>query len=165
MLTGIIVFGSLAGALSVLLVVAGRLLARGEDGIADRIEALLPRIQCGQCGYPGCRPYAEAIAAGQAAINLCPPGGEQAVKRLADLLGIDPAPVDTTHGSASLSQIARIDEMLCIGCNLCQQACPIDAIVGTAQMMHTVLSEHCTGCELCIPPCPASCIDMVARHA
>jgi electron transport complex protein RnfB len=133
--------------------------------VADEVERLLPRIQCAQCGYPGCRPYAEAIAAGAAAINRCPPGGEATVRRLAALLGQPTQTVDTSLGSASLERVARIEEARCIGCNLCARACPVDAIAGIAQMMHTVITKHCTGCELCLPPCPVDCISLVARHA
>lgn len=133
------------------------------DPIAEQINALLPQTQCGQCGYPGCRPYAAAIVAGTADINLCPPGGEATVARLAELLGRDPLPVDGSRGTASLDHVARIDESACIGCNLCAHACPVDAIVGVPQTMHTVLRAVCTGCELCVPPCPVDCIAMAAR--
>jgi len=165
MLTGVVVLTGLAVTLSALLVAAERLLpSRGPD-LADRVERLLPRIQCGQCGYPGCRPYAEAIARDEADVNRCPPGGEHTVQRLAALLGRDPAPLDTSRGHASLDRVARIDESACIGCNLCARACPVDAIVGVPQALHAVLTAHCTGCELCLPPCPVDCITLVPRHA
>ena len=159
MLTG------LAFGLAAILVYTARLLPSGEDSVAEQIERLLPRIQCAQCGFPGCAPYAQAIAAGNAAINRCPPGGEETIARLAELLGREPEPLDTSLGSASMDRAARIDESRCIGCNLCLRACPVDAIVGIPQYMHTVLTKHCTGCELCLAPCPVDCIDMVARDA
>jgi len=128
---------------------------------ATRIDAALPQTQCGQCGYAGCRPYAEAIAAGRAAINRCPPGGERVIRRLAALTGQPIVPLDPGCGEHKPSQLARIDEERCIGCTLCIQACPVDAIVGAAKLMHTVIADHCTGCELCLPPCPVDCIDLV----
>ncbi len=131
------------------------------DPIADQIDSLLPQTQCGQCGYPGCRPYSEAIAAGEADINLCPPGGEGTVLALADLLGRDPKPLEVEVREKA---VAIIDETTCIGCTLCIQACPVDAILGAAKQMHTVIESECTGCELCLEPCPVDCIDMVPVH-
>ena len=132
------------------------------DPVVDRIDAILPQTQCGQCGFPGCRPYAEAIAGGEADINRCPPGGEAGVQALADLLGRDPLPLDESRGEhVAETMVAVIDEQVCIGCTLCIQACPVDAIVGAAKQMHTVIEQECTGCELCLPPCPVDCIDMV----
>ena len=163
MLSAIVILTGLAMALTALTLAAARLLPAAEHGDVGRVEQLLPRIQCGQCGYPGCRPYAAAIVAGTADINLCPPGGEATVARLAELLGRDPLPVDGSRGTASLDHVARIDESACIGCNLCAHACPVDAIVGVPQTMHTVLRAVCTGCELCVPPCPVDCIAMAAR--
>ena len=163
MLNGIIILVALATGLSAVLVVAARMLARTSDSATDMIENLLPKIHCAQCGYPGCRPYAEAIAAGSAAINRCPPGGEQTIRALADLLGREPIPLDTSLGQASMLRRAVIDEAACIGCNRCAEACPVDAIVGLPQRMHTVVAAHCTGCELCLPPCPVDCITMVER--
>lgn len=128
--------------------------------LADAIDDLLPQTQCRQCGYAGCRPYAEAIAAGRAGINQCPPGGEEGVRDLAALLGIPFRPLDPRFGTTKAPAVAVIDEQTCIGCTLCIQACPVDAIVGTAKMMHTVITGECTGCELCIPPCPVDCISM-----
>ncbi|MFP5410530.1 MAG: electron transport complex subunit RsxB [Gammaproteobacteria bacterium] len=130
--------------------------------LAEKIDAILPQTQCGQCGFPGCRPYAEAIARGEADINQCPPGGEDGVKKLAELLGVEPKPLDETHGTPKPKAVAFIDENTCIGCTLCIQACPVDAISGAAKQMHTIIAAECTGCELCIPPCPVDCISMVA---
>ncbi|UDM49428.1 electron transport complex subunit RsxB [Cupriavidus sp. MP-37] len=129
--------------------------------LADRLEALLPQTQCTKCGFSGCRPYAEAMASGEAACNRCPPGGAQGIARLATLLGTEPLPLDPERGSEQPRAVARIDESLCIGCTLCIQACPVDAIAGAAKQMHTVIPELCTGCDLCVPPCPVDCIDMV----
>jgi electron transport complex protein RnfB len=131
------------------------------DPIVEKIDNLLPQTQCGQCSYPGCRPYAEAIASGEAEINLCPPGGEATMVALADLLGKDPVPLDGEGAEEKPKAIAVIDEKECIGCTLCIQACPVDAILGAAKQMHTVIGSECTGCELCLPPCPVECIDMV----
>lgn len=131
------------------------------DPLVNKIDALLPQTQCGQCSYPGCRPYAEAIANKQADINQCPPGGETTIKALADLLCLDTKPLNPENGSHVIQTIAVIDEQTCIGCTLCIQACPVDAIMGATKKMHTVISVLCTGCDLCLPPCPVDCIDMV----
>jgi Na+-translocating ferredoxin:NAD+ oxidoreductase subunit B len=163
MTTGLLILVGLALVLSTALLIAARLLPGRDDDTATRIEHLLPRIQCAQCGYSGCRPYAEAIASGEAPINLCPPGGAETVQALANLLGTEPLPVDRSLGNASMEKVAFIDEQVCIGCNLCARACPVDAIAGIPQMMHTVLTAHCTGCELCVSPCPVDCIAMVNR--
>lgn len=164
MLTGIAILGGLALALAAVLLVTARLLPGDDGSLAEQIERVLPRIQCGQCGYPGCAPYARAIAEGTADINRCPPGGDGTIRELAELLGREAPPLDTTYGQASMDSVALIDETLCIGCNRCAEACPVDAIVGVHQMMHTVISDHCTGCELCLPACPVDCIDIVPRH-
>jgi len=129
--------------------------------LADRIDALLPQTQCTKCGYAGCRPYAEAIARGEAQINQCPPGGTAGIARLAELLHRPALPLNPANGSERPLHVAVIDEALCIGCTLCIQACPVDAIVGAAKLMHTVLAADCTGCDLCLPPCPMDCIAMV----
>ncbi|SAL18685.1 electron transport complex, RnfABCDGE type, B subunit [Caballeronia peredens] len=129
--------------------------------LAERIEDLLPQTQCTKCGYPACRPYAEAIAAGEASYNQCPPGGAEGIARLAALLGKPVIALDTTHGVERARPVAVIDENVCIGCTLCMQACPVDAIVGAAKQMHTVIAELCTGCDLCVPPCPVDCIAML----
>ncbi len=133
--------------------------------IARRIDSLLPQTQCTRCGYDGCRPYAEAIAAGEADIDRCPPGGEEGIARLARLLGREPKPLDPECGEYSAPCLAVIDEPECIGCTKCIQACPVDAIVGASKRMHTVIASWCTGCELCIPPCPVDCIALVPASA
>lgn len=129
--------------------------------IADQIDALLPQTQCGQCTFAGCRPYAEAIASGEAEINQCPPGGQDTIDALADLLDVDAIPLNEEHGEEKPRTVAVIREDVCIGCTLCIQACPVDAILGAAKLMHTVIESECTGCDLCVPPCPVECIDMV----
>ena len=134
------------------------------DPVVDQIDAILPQTQCGQCNYPGCRPYAEAIASGEAPINQCPPGGDAGIRSLADLLGIEPMPLNPENGEQASPTVAVIDEQACIGCTLCIQACPVDAIVGATKLMHTVIEEECTGCDLCLPPCPVNCIAMVKRE-
>jgi electron transport complex protein RnfB len=131
------------------------------DPLVDKIDAILPQTQCGQCSFPGCRPYAEAIARGEADINQCPPGGEEGVKALAELLGVEAKPLNAEHGADKAQATAVIDETRCIGCTLCIQACPVDAILGAAKLMHTVIASECTGCELCVAPCPVDCIAMV----
>ncbi len=131
------------------------------DPLVDRINAILPQIQCGQCNYPGCKPYAQAIASGEADINQCPPGGDAGVRALAELLGREPKPLNAEHGEELPPLVAVIDEEVCIGCTKCIQACPVDAILGAAKQMHTIIADECTGCELCLPPCPVDCIDLV----
>nr|WP_255459089.1 MULTISPECIES: electron transport complex subunit RsxB [unclassified Herbaspirillum] len=129
--------------------------------LADQLEDLLPQTQCTKCGYPACRPYAEAIAAGEAAYNQCPPGGAEGVARLASLLGKPVIPINPVNGIERSRSRAFIDESVCIGCTLCIQACPVDAIVGAAKQMHTVVTDLCTGCDLCVAPCPVDCISMI----
>lgn len=151
-MTGIaLVLGTILGYAAVYFKVEG-------NPLAEQIDAILPQTQCAQCGYPGCKPYAEAIAKGEAEINLCTPGGDDNALKLAELLGREfkprGAPVE------KLKTVALIDEQTCIGCTLCVQACPVDAIIGSAKQMHTVVSRYCTGCELCLPPCPVNCISM-----
>lgn len=129
--------------------------------IVNQIDKLLPQTQCGQCGYPGCRPYAQAITDGDA-INKCPPGGQSTINALADLLDIEAPQLDVTHGEESeVKKVAFIREAECIGCTKCIQACPMDAILGAAKQMHTVIADECTGCDLCVEPCPVDCIDMI----
>lgn len=153
-----IVFGLLLGFAAIRFKVEG-------DPLVDKIDAILPQTQCGQCGYPGCRPYATAIAKGEADINRCPPGGETTIVALADLLGKEPIPLSEEVGESKEKMVAVIDENTCIGCTLCIQACPVDAILGAAKQMHTVIEAECTGCELCVEPCPVDCIDMVPVKA
>ena len=126
--------------------------------LIQRIDALLPQTQCGKCGHPGCKPYAEGIVAGEP-INKCPPGGEETIAALAELLKVPVLELDVSRGSAP-AQIAYIREAECIGCTKCIQACPVDAIVGAAKLMHTVIIDECTGCDLCVAPCPVDCIEM-----
>lgn len=130
--------------------------------LADQIEDLLPQTQCTKCGFTACRPYAEAVAAGTADYNRCPPGGMEGVARLAALLGKPVIALNPENGPERERPVAVIDESLCIGCTLCIQACPVDAIVGAAKQMHTVIADLCTGCDLCVAPCPVDCIAMVA---
>jgi electron transport complex protein RnfB len=129
--------------------------------LSDQIEDLLPQTQCTKCGYTGCRPYAEAIAAGSAEINQCPPGGAQGIARLATLLGRKVIALNPANGVERARPVALIDENWCIGCTLCIQACPVDAILGAPKQMHTIIAELCTGCDLCVAPCPVDCISMV----
>ena len=150
MALGAVVLGAALGYASIKFKVEG-------NPLIEKIDAILPQTQCGQCGYPGCKPYATAIAEGEADINLCPPGGQEGVQRLADLLGREVKPLDAQEKP---KQVALIDEQTCIGCTLCIQACPVDAIVGAAKQMHTIVAADCTGCELCLAPCPVDCISM-----
>ena len=131
------------------------------SGIAERIDALLPQTQCTKCGYPACTPYAEAIARGEAEINQCPPGGDSGIRKLAALLDRKYLPLNPRNGIEQPRRVAVIDEARCIGCTLCIQACPVDAIVGAAKLMHTVVTELCSGCDLCVAPCPVDCIEML----
>ncbi|MBR9729000.1 electron transport complex subunit RsxB [Shewanella intestini] len=147
-----LVFGILLGFASQKFKVEG-------NPIVDQAEALLPQTQCGQCGYPGCRPYAQAIANGDK-INKCPPGGTATMEKLAELMGIDPQPLDEAVAD-NTKKVAYIREDECIGCTKCIQACPVDAILGAGKLMHTVITKDCTGCDLCVEPCPVDCIDMV----
>ncbi len=166
MLSAVIALAALAAVFGVALgYVSVRFKVEG-DPLVDQIDAILPQTQCGQCSYPGCRPYAEAIAHGEAEINQCPPGGEAGVIALADLLGREPMPINPENGVAQEETlVAIIDEDVCIGCTKCIQACPVDAILGAAKQMHTVIEAECTGCELCVEPCPVDCIDMVPVEA
>lgn len=160
MLTAILVMAGIAVLLGAALGFAAIFFKVEGDPLVDNIDAILPQTQCGQCGFPGCRPYAEAIANGEADINQCPPGGEEGIRHLADLLGREFKPLDEEHGVEKPKSVAVIDEQTCIGCTLCIQACPVDAIVGAAKQMHTVVEADCTGCELCVAPCPVDCITM-----
>jgi electron transport complex protein RnfB len=135
---------------------AARRLPSNDIDLVEQVNDLLPQTQCAQCGYPGCRPYAAAVVENTAAINLCPPGGDDTVRRLADLLGRAVIPL----AESVVPAVAVIDESLCIGCTHCRNACPVDAIVGAHQLMHTIIESECTGCELCVAPCPVDCISM-----
>ena len=149
-----LVFGAILGFAAVKYKVEG-------DPLVEQVDALLPQTQCGQCGHPGCRPYAQAIVAGEA-INHCPPGGQSTINNLADLLGVEAPSLDEEHGEATeIKQVAFIREEDCIGCTKCIQACPVDAILGAQKKMHTVIESECTGCDLCVEPCPVDCIDLL----
>ena len=132
-----------------------------ENPVVEQINAILPQTQCGQCTFPGCKPYATAIVNGEADINQCPPGGDATIQALANLLGVEAKPLNPENGAEEKPTVAFIDEATCIGCTLCIQACPVDAILGAAKQMHTVIASECTGCDLCLPPCPVDCIDMI----
>ena len=161
MLTAILILVGLAVFFGLVLGYASVKFKVEGDPLSDQVDSLLPQTQCGQCSYAGCRPYAEAIARGEAPINKCPPGGETTILALADLLDIEPMELDEEAEAApELPEVAVIIEKDCIGCTLCIQACPVDAIVGAAKLMHTVIESECTGCELCLPPCPVDCIVM-----
>lgn len=146
-------FGALLGFASVRFKVEG-------DPLAEQLDALLPQTQCGQCGYPGCKPYAEAVANGEA-INKCAPGGDDTIKKIADLMGVEPIAMDESHEADNSPKVAFIIEEDCIGCTKCIQACPVDAIIGTTKQMHTIIADECTGCDLCVAPCPVDCIEML----
>lgn len=161
MLTALVAMAGLALFLGLVLGFAAIKFKVEESPLVQKIDAILPQTQCGQCTYPGCKPYATAIAAGEADINQCPPGGEEGIRKLAELLGVEPKPLNAEHGVTKPKSLAVIDENICIGCTLCIQACPVDAILGAAKHMHTVIAAECTGCELCLAPCPVDCISMV----
>lgn len=157
-MTALFGVGLLAAVLGSLIGYVAARLPVTDDEVVASIDALLPQTQCAQCGYPGCRPYAQAIAVGGADINQCPPGGDATVAALASLLERDITTVDPHFGESKPPQVAAIDEQRCIGCALCLPACPVDAIIGSNQQTHTVIADHCTGCELCVAPCPVDCI-------
>ncbi len=164
-MTAVIVMAVMAAAIALLLGMAARRLPGNEQAAVDRINDLLPQIQCGRCDYPGCRPYAAAILAGQADINQCPPGGETTIRAIADLLDRPALSPDLSCGHHDPLATAVIDEEHCIGCARCLQECPVDAILGAQFFTHTVISDECTGCELCIASCPVDCIAMSAVSA
>ncbi|TCV90494.1 electron transport complex subunit RsxB [Sulfurirhabdus autotrophica] len=161
MLTALLVMTGLALLLGAVLGYASIKFKVEGDPLVEKIDAILPQTQCGQCGFPGCKPYAEAIAREEAEINQCPPGGDEGVRKLAELLGKDFKPLNAEHGTPKPKSVAIIDEPTCIGCTLCIQACPVDAILGAPKQMHTILAAECTGCELCVAPCPVDCISMI----
>lgn len=161
MITAVLIITAMAVVFGLILGYAATRFKVEEDPLVEKIEVLLPQTQCGQCGFPGCHPYAEAIAKGEADINRCPPGGQTTIIALADLLGRDPKPLDAERGVEKPKMLAVIDENICIGCTLCIQACPVDAILGAAKQMHTIIESECTGCELCVAPCPVDCITMI----
>lgn len=149
-----LIFGGILGFAAVQFKVEG-------DPIVEALDALLPQTQCGQCGHPGCKPYAQGIANGEP-INKCPPGGQSTIDNIAELLGVEAPSLDEEHGEeADVKTVAYIREDECIGCTKCIQACPVDAILGAAKQMHTVIVDECTGCDLCVEPCPVDCIDML----
>ena len=158
MWTAVLTFAAIALIAGIALGIAWRRLPADGGGLVEEVNSLLPQTQCAQCGYVGCRPYAEAIVAGDAAINLCPPGGDETVRRLAAKLGREVLPL--AEQPRYDRAVASIDESLCIGCTHCRSACPVDAIVGAHQLMHTIIEAECTGCELCVAPCPVDCISM-----
>lgn len=160
-MVAVVTIGLLAAVLGLVLGFAARRFQVERNPVEDQIDALLPQTQCGQCNYPGCRPYAAAIASDDADINQCPPGGETTIRAIAELLGREPKKLNPDNGTEHAKALAVIDEDLCIGCTLCIPACPVDAILGANKKMHTVIANECTGCELCVEPCPVDCIDMV----
>ena len=161
MLSAILIIVLLGAALGAVLGFASIKFKVEGNPLVERVEATLPQTQCGQCGFAGCRPYAEAVASGQVAPNLCVPGGDNVARSLADLLGVEFQPVGGGEGSGPKpKQVAFIDEAACIGCTACIKACPVDAIIGASKLMHTILINQCTGCELCVPACPVDCITM-----
>ena len=160
-ITALLALGILALVLGSILGFAAVRFRIKSDPIVEQIDALLPQTQCGQCGHPGCRPYAQGIANGEA-INKCPPGGQSTINAIAALLDVDAPSLDEEHGEVTdVKKVAYIREDECIGCTKCIQACPVDAILGAAKQMHTVIADECTGCDLCVDPCPVDCIDMV----
>jgi len=161
LLAAILLTAVLAALLAIVMLLPTAASTTSEARLIERINDLLPQTQCGRCTFKGCKPYATAVARGEADINQCPPGGDATAAELATLLRREPKRVDPKFGIMPLrAEVAWIDEPACIGCTKCIQACPVDAIVGASKFMHTVIAAQCTGCELCIPPCPVDCIEM-----
>ncbi|WP_245958026.1 electron transport complex subunit RsxB [Psittacicella melopsittaci] len=154
-----IIFAVLAIAIGLIITIAQKIFAVKEDPIVEKIDAILPQTQCGQCGYPGCLPYAKALANGDE-INKCVPGGQELVVKLAELLDRE-VPAGKMEEPEDL--IAIIREKDCIGCLHCIEACPVDAIIGAKKLLHVIVPDYCTGCKLCVEPCPVKCIDMIPR--
>jgi electron transport complex protein RnfB len=161
-ITAVLAMGGIALAAGLLLGFSSRRLPASTDSLVDRVNEHLPQTQCAQCGFPGCRPYASAIVNDGAAINLCPPGGNETVQRLAELLDRDVLPLAGEDAAAPPGTVAIIDESACIGCTWCREACPVDAITGAHRYLHTVITAECTGCALCVPRCPVDCISLAA---
>jgi electron transport complex protein RnfB len=164
MLSSILLLAALGAICGLALGWAGARFRPDSDPFIDWIDEVLPQTQCGRCGHPGCRPYARALASGNADINQCPPGGRNGILALASLLGREPKPLNPENARLAVPRVV-IDEAACIGCTLCIQACPVDAIVGASKLMHTIIESECTGCKLCLPPCPVDCIDVIEREA
>lgn len=158
MIESIIIFSLLTLILGLILGYSALRFKVKGDPLVDQIDAILPQTQCGQCNFPGCRPYAEALAKGEAQINQCPPGGQEGIDALADLLDLEVLVLNLEHGETKPDHVVYVDEKLCIGCTLCIQACPVDAFVGASKVMTSVIAKECTGCDLCIPVCPVDCI-------
>ncbi|MDQ6977891.1 MAG: electron transport complex subunit RsxB [Ghiorsea sp.] len=154
----ILIFAGLALLIGVVLALASRYFHVEGDPLSDNIDALLPQTQCGQCGYPGCRPYANAVASQEAEVNQCVPGGERTMLEIADIMGVEPKEIEEEE---SVPVVAYIREDECIGCTLCIKACPVDCIIGAPKQYHTIIADQCTGCTLCLEPCPVDCIEMV----
>ncbi len=160
MTAAVLLLGLLTAIIATALSFASYRFAPDRTSAVERVNRLLPQTQCSQCGYPGCRPYAEAIVSGEAAINRCAPGGEAAILAIGQLLDQQPLPPDPAFGESKPAQVAAIAENICIGCAACLQACPVDAILGAPHHMHTIIASECTGCELCVASCPVDCISM-----